>query len=346
MLYNYLPPLAGNFAAFFTSLIIMLACGKKFIAIMHAWQHEGQPIRKDGPKSHLATKKGTPTMGGLLILLSIIVSTLLFTDLNNGISWICLAVLLIFGAAGFYDDYIKVKKHTPNAMTAKIKLLIQFATAFGVAMSAIYIYDNDIIRYVTIIPLIDYPLNLWYFYIPFVMLVIAGSSNAVNLSDGLDGLASGLIIPPFLVFSIVTGIVAYTSYSLPQMQSLSVICSAVIGASLGFLWFNCSPAKIFMGDTGSLSLGALLGTVAVFNKMEILLAIIGIVFVIEALSVMIQVFWYKRTKKRVFLMAPIHHHFEQLGWKETTVVARFVIVSWAASLLGLLMLISSFWRTE
>lgn len=311
---------------------------------MHSWQHEGQPIREDGPKSHLATKKGTPTMGGLLILLSIIISILLFTDITNGISLVCLAVLLIFGLAGFYDDYIKVKKHTPNAMTAKIKLLIQFATAFGVAMFAISLYDNS--KYITIIPIVDYPLNLWYFYIPFVMLVIAGSSNAVNLSDGLDGLASGLVIPPFLVLGIVAGMIGYSSYSLPQMQSLSIICSAVIGACLGFLWFNCSPAKIFMGDTGSLSLGALLGTVAVFNKMEILLAFIGIVFVAEALSVMIQVFWYKRTKKRVFLMAPIHHHFEQKGWKETTVVARFVIISWIASMLGLLMLISSFWRAE
>ncbi len=341
MLYNYLSPFIANFAALFTSLIIMLACGNRFIAKMHAWQHEGQPIREDGPKSHLATKKGTPTMGGLLILFAMIVTALLYCDLTSIYTWICVAILVIFGIAGFSDDYVKVKKHTPNAMTAKVKLIIQFAAALGVALFSVYQY-NGTLRYSTIIPFFDYRLNLWYFYIPFIMVVIAGASNAVNLSDGLDGLASGLAIPSFLAFGIIALILGFGDYGIVPFQNLSIFCSATIGACLGFLWFNCAPAKIFMGDTGSLALGALLGTIAVLEKQELLLAIIGIVFVIEALSVMIQVFWYKRTKKRVFLMAPIHHHFEQLGWKETTVVSRFVIIAWIAAILGLLSLVVSF----
>lgn len=341
MLYNYLNSFSGNFLSFFTALGIMLICGKKFISIMHNWQHEGQPIREDGPKSHLATKKGTPTMGGLLILFAIIVSTLLCANLRNSFTWVCLGVLVVFGAAGFSDDYVKVKKHTPNAMTAKVKLLIQFATALGVAAFAVYQYEPPL-RFTTVIPFFDASLPLWYFYIPFVMIVIAGASNALNLSDGLDGLASGLAIPSFLAFGLIAFLLGFGYYNILPFQNLSVICSATIGACLGFLWFNCSPAKIFMGDTGSLALGALIGTISVLVKQELLLALVGIVFVIEALSVMIQVFWYKRTKKRVFLMAPIHHHFEQLGWKENTVVARFVIVAWIAAILGLLSLVVSF----
>lgn len=339
MLYSFLNPLYADILAFFTALIIMLACGGKFIAVMHAWQHEGQPIRECGPQSHLVSKKGTPTMGGLLILSAVIVSVLLYANLSLGATWVCLGVLTVFGAAGFYDDYIKVKKHTPDAMTAHVKLLIQFAAALGIALFAVDQYQMPL-KYGVIIPYFNITVNLWYFFIPFAMIVIAGASNAVNLSDGLDGLAAGLLIPPFIVLGVIALLIGFGLPDSLPYPSLSVVCAAVIGACAGFLWFNCSPAKIFMGDTGSLSLGALLGTIAVLAKQEILLAVIGFVFVIEALSVMIQVFWYKRTKKRVFLMAPIHHHFEQLGWKETTVVMRFWIIGWIAAVLGLISIIT------
>lgn len=339
MLYNFLNPFFANILAFFTAFAIMLVCGKKFIAVMHAWQHEGQPIRECGPQSHLISKKGTPTMGGLLILTSIIISVLLYANLFLETTWVCIGVLAVFGAAGFYDDYIKVKKHTPDAMTARVKLLIQFAAALGIALFAVDQYQMPL-KYSVIIPYLNITLNLWYFFIPFAMIVIAGASNAVNLSDGLDGLAAGLLIPPFIVLGIITLLIGFGLPDSLPYPSLSIICSAVIGACAGFLWFNCSPAQIFMGDTGSLSLGALLGTVAVLSKQELLLAITGIVFVIEALSVMLQVFWYKRTKKRIFLMAPIHHHFEQLGWKETTVVMRFWIIGWLAAILGLISVIT------
>lgn len=339
MLYSFLNPLYADILAFFTALIIMLACGGKFIAVMHAWQHEGQPIRECGPQSHLVSKKGTPTMGGLLILSAVIVSVLLYANLSLGATWVCLGVLTVFGAAGFYDDYIKVKKHTPDAMTARVKLLIQFAAALGIALFAVDQYQMPL-KYGVIIPYFNITVNLWYFFIPFAMIVIAGASNAVNLSDGLDGLAAGLLIPPFIVLGVIALLIGFGLPDSLPYPSLSVVCAAVIGACAGFLWFNCSPAKIFMGDTGSLSLGALLGTIAVLAKQEILLAVIGFVFVIEALSVMIQVFWYKRTKKRVFLMAPIHHHFEQLGWKETTVVMRFWIIGWIAAVLGLISIIT------
>ncbi|MBR5482668.1 MAG: phospho-N-acetylmuramoyl-pentapeptide-transferase [Alphaproteobacteria bacterium] len=339
MLYSFLNAYTADFLAFFTSLIIMLLCGKKFIKLMRAWQHEGQPIRECGPKSHLETKKGTPTMGGILILASIIISTLLFANLKQGMTWVCLGVMIVFGIAGFIDDYVKVKKHTPNAMTAKVKLLIQFAVAAGVAYFATTQYEAPM-NFSIIVPYLDFPINLWWFYIPFAMVVIAGASNAVNLSDGLDGLAAGLLIPPFMVLGFIALLIGFEYYDFMPFPSLSIICSAVIGACLGFLWFNCSPAQIFMGDTGSLSLGALLGTIAILAKQDLLLAIIGFVFVAEALSVMIQVFWYKRTKTRVFLMAPIHHHFEQKGWKETTVVIRFWVIGWLVAGLGMLAVVS------
>ena len=342
MLHCFLDSFQADILAFFTSLFIMLLCGNRFITFMHAWQHEGQPIRECGPQSHLITKKGTPTMGGVLILLSIIISTLLYADLSAGITWVLLSVIVVFGATGFYDDYIKVKKHTPDAMTAKVKLLIQFSVALVVALFSVSQYPDDPLRFSVLIPSVDFlQINLWYLYIPFIMIVIAGTSNAVNLSDGLDGLAAGLLIPPFLIIGVIAFALGTTYYVV--QPGMSVIASATVGGCLGFLWFNCSPAKIFMGDTGSLALGALLGSMAVLIKQEILLALIGFVFVVETLSVMIQVFWYKRTKKRVFLMAPIHHHFEQLGWKETTVVMRFWIVGWIFAILGAIWLFAPLW---
>ena len=320
-------------AAFLTALAVVLACGGRFIAFLHGCQGLGQPIRENGPQSHLLTKKGTPTMGGILILAAIIVSSLLWCSLSNLFVWLCLAVILVFGATGFADDYVKVKKHTPDAMTAKMKLLLQFVTAFAVVW-LVTANTSENLRFSLVVPYVNRIFDLWWLYLPFAMVVIAGTSNAVNLSDGLDGLAGGLCLTAFSAF----GVIAFTT-AFPESGEVAVVCAAAAGACLGFLWFNSSPAKVFMGDTGSLALGALLGTVAVMTKHEILLAVIGFVFVAEALSVMIQVFWYKRTKKRVFLMAPIHHHFEQLGWKEATVVARFRIVAVVCAVIGLFSLI-------
>lgn len=331
-------------AAFLTALAAVLACGGRFIAFLHGCQGLGQPIRENGPQSHLLTKKGTPTMGGILILAAIIVSSLLWCSLSNLFVWLCLAVILVFGATGFADDYVKVKKHTPDAMTAKMKLLLQFVTAFAVVWLVIADTSENL-RFSLVFPYVNRIFDLWWFYLPFAMVVIAGTSNAVNLSDGLDGLAGGLCLTAFSAFGVIAFTTAFPetvnfrSILIPQCGEVAVVCAAAAGACLGFLWFNSSPAKVFMGDTGSLALGALLGTVAVMTKHEILLAVIGFVFVAEALSVMIQVFWYKRTKKRVFLMAPIHHHFEQLGWKETTVVARFRIVAIVCTVIGLFSLI-------
>lgn len=338
-------PLRG-FLAFFASLFISLACGGKLIGFLHAHQAKGQPIRENGPQSHLLTKKGTPTMGGLLILGSSILSTLLFADWHNSFIWIGIIVLLVYGLTGFVDDYVKVTKQTANAMTAKMKLFLQFSTA----LAAVWVITQSLPeteRFALTIPYFkNLAINLSWFYIPFAMVVIAGTSNAVNLSDGLDGLASGLLIVSFLVFTIIAYIcgtdIALDFYqtSVPQASEITVLCTAVIGGCVGFLWFNAAPAKVFMGDTGSLALGALLGTVAVMTKHEILLAVVGGVFVIEALSVMIQVVYFKKSGgKRFFKMAPIHHHFEQLGWKEINVVVRFWIVAFVLGVIGLSSLI-------
>ncbi len=331
------------FWAFLIPLAIYLFFGGKFIELLRHHQAHGQPIREDGPQSHLA-KKGTPTMGGLLILMASIISVLLFANLYNPLVWICVLVLLVYGFVGFVDDYVKVTKETSNAMSAKMKLFLQFSTALVAVLVTSYFADKEN-RYVLSFPYFkSLAINLSYFYIPLAMVVIVGASNAVNLSDGLDGLAGGLLVIAFLVFLIFAvvcgGSLAQYFYIVPVKgaSEIAIVCAAVIGACVGFLWFNAPPAKVFMGDTGSLALGALLGTISVILKQEILLAIVGGVFVLEALSVMIQVFWYKKTGKRVFLMAPIHHHFEQLGWKETTVVLRFWIVSLFLAVLGLMAL--------
>lgn len=331
-------------AAFFLAVVVSLCCGSKLIEILHHHQAHGQPIREDGPQSHLA-KKGTPTMGGLLILGTSILSILLFANLKNPLVWICILVLLVYGFVGFVDDYVKVTKETSNAMSAKMKLFLQFTTAL-VAVCVTSYFTPEETRYTLSIPYFkSLALNLCYFYIPLAMIVIVGASNAVNLSDGLDGLACGLLVVAFTFFMILAyicgGNLAQYFYITPIVgaSEVAVVCAAVIGGCVGFLWFNAPPAKVFMGDTGSLALGALLGTVAIMVKQEILLAIVGGIFVMEALSVMIQVFWYKRTGKRFFKMAPIHHHFEQLGWKETTVVLRFWIVALLLAVCGSLALI-------
>ena len=355
MLYNFLAafdlsayaPLPLRAAlAFFLAFILSLLCGNRLIEFLHHHQKKGQPIREDGPKSHLLTKQGTPTMGGLLILGSSVLSMLLLADLYNAFVWVCILVLVVYGFVGFADDYVKVTKQTANAMSAKMKLFLQFTTAFA-AVLVITLLTPAPARYVLTFPWFkDLALNLWLFYVPFAMIVIAGASNAVNLSDGLDGLAAGLLSASFAVFMIVAYLCGssmseyFYILPIPHAGEIAVVCAAVIGGCIGFLWFNAAPAKVFMGDTGSLSLGALLGTVAVMVKHEILLAIVGGIFVIEALSVMIQVSYYRYTGgKRFFKMAPIHHHFEQCGWPETRVVIRFWILALLLAIFGLTSLI-------
>ncbi len=357
MLYNFLYPLVKNcdylagwfevstraIIAFFVALIIGLMSGGKLIEFLRHHQKKGQPIRSDGPQSHLS-KAGTPNMGGLLILGSASVAILLLANLLSPMVWVCLVVMWIYGIVGFADDYMKVTKQTANAMTAKMKLVLQFSTAL-IAVGIISYYTPETNRFMLSIPYFkELAIDLWWFYIPFAMVVITGTSNAVNLSDGLDALAGGLLVLSFVVFAIIAFVcgtnVAQYFYvvPLPDMGDVTVVCSAVVGGCVAFLWFNAPPAKVFMGDTGSLSLGALLGTIAVMLKHEIILAIVGGIFVIEAISVMIQVFWYKRTGKRVFKMAPIHHHFEQCGWAETTVVWRFHLVALILAIVGLMAL--------
>lgn len=322
--------------AFICSLVLALSCGGKMIVFLRARQGKGQPIREDGPASHLLNKRGTPTMGGLLILGASIITTLVFAKLNNPFIWIALAVFVIYGFMGFVDDYVKVTKQSSNAMTAKMKLFLQFLTSL-VSVLLISHYTSPDLRFELSFPYLqNITINLWYFYVPFAMIVIAGASNAVNLTDGLDGLASGLLICSFIVFLAVAFCILDFK-PITFAPEIAVLCAAVIGSLLGFLWFNCSPAQIFMGDTGSLALGGLLGVISIMLKSEILLAIVGLVFVIEAISVMIQVTVYKKcNKRRFFLMAPIHHHFEQLGWPETRVVTRFWIIGFILMVVGLL----------
>ena len=330
--------------AFFTALILGLLTGKKFINYMRHHQGKGQPIREDGPKSHLESKKGTPTMGGLLIIGTSLTGTFLWSNLSNPFIWSLLIIYLIYAGIGFADDYVKVTKNSSNAITGPHRLMMEFAASL-VSIAIISYFTAEEQRFALTIPYFkDWLINLSWFYVPFAMFVIVGTANSVNLSDGLDGLASGLCVIAFAAFAAImfaTGLSADTN--LLNHNTLTaetvVLIASVIGGCIAFLWFNGHPAEIFMGDTGSLALGGLLGTIAVAGKQEILLAIIGGIFVIEALSDIIQVFWYKRTKRRVFLMAPIHHHFEQLGWKETKVVMRFWIVGTLLAALGLLTLL-------
>lgn len=327
------------------SLFIVLISGNKVISLLHAHQLKGQPIREDGPQSHLLSKKGTPTMGGIMILGAALISICLFGDLHSPAIWVGCGVLIIYGFIGFADDYLKVKRQSSNAMTAKMKLVLQFLTA----LAAIIIISFDTperYRFILNIPYFNWQLNIGWLYIIFAMIVIAGASNGVNLSDGLDGLAAGLLCMSYIVFTIFAYVIALSldiQASLPVIpfaEEVAVMCSALIGSCLGFLRFNIKPAKVFMGDTGSLALGAFLGVVAVMLKQEIILAIAGFVFVGESLSVMIQVYYFKITHgKRFFKMAPIHHHFEQSGWSEPKVVRSFWLAGLLFSLIGLLALI-------
>ncbi len=324
-------------AALLTALVIGLFIGPRFITMLRTKQGKGQPIREDGPQSHLA-KRGTPTMGGLMILISLVVSMLLWMDLKDPFVWACLAVTLGFGVIGFLDDFDKVTKRSTKGVSSKVRLIAEFAVA-GVA-AWIIVQHTGTNLYVPFLPNTYIPLS--YAYYPFAAFVIVGAGNAVNLTDGLDGLATMPVIiaaGAFAIIAYLTGRVDYTHYlgipHVPGAGELAILCAGIMGAGLGFLWFNAPPAAVFMGDTGSLALGGALGAIAVAAHHEIVLAIIGGLFVMEAASVIIQVFFYKRTGKRVFKMAPIHHHFEQKGWAEPTVVIRFWIVSIILALIGL-----------
>lgn len=324
-------------ASIATALLLGLIIGPRFIGWLRVRQGKGQPIRTDGPQSHLA-KRGTPTMGGLMILTALSVSLLLWMDLSNAYVWACLFVTLGFGMIGFLDDYDKVRKASTAGVSGRVRLLGEFAIA-GVA-SWIIVSQSGTQLYVPFLSWI-HP-DLGYFYILFAAFTIVAFGNAVNLTDGLDGLASMPVIIASLAFMVIvylTGNAKFATYlgipHVPGSGELSIFCGAIVGAGLAFLWFNAPPAAVFMGDTGSLALGGALGTIAVTAHHELVLGIIGGLFVIEALSVIIQVFFYKRTGKRVFKMAPIHHHFEQLGWAEPTVVIRFWIIAFVLALAGL-----------
>lgn len=355
MLYNLLFPYADAFpilnvfkyitfrtgGAILTSLIISFAFGERFIRWLKSQQAEGQPIRTDGPESHLLTKKGTPTMGGGLILLALLISTLLWADMTNQYIWITLGVTLSFGALGAYDDYMKLTKRSSDGISGRMKLLCQLLVSLA-ATTLITIYAAKD-PYTLVLPLIkDYAIHLGWFFFIFAPVVMIGASNAVNLTDGLDGLA----IVPVMMTAASLGLIAYLVghatfsgylqlHHIAHAGELSVLCGALVGAGLGFLWFNAPPAKVFMGDTGSLAVGGTLGVMSVIIKHELVLAIIGGLFVVEAVSVMIQVGYFKLTRKRIFLMAPIHHHFEKKGWAEATVVVRFWIISAILALIGL-----------
>jgi phospho-N-acetylmuramoyl-pentapeptide-transferase len=334
-LFRYITFRAGGATA--TALFLGLLIGPKFIGWLRIRQGKGQPIRADGPQTHLS-KRGTPTMGGLMILTSITVSMLLWMDFSNTYLWACLFITVAFGLIGFLDDYDKVTKRSHKGVSARTRLLAEFLVA-GIGC-AVITYGSGTELY---IPFYNGPVvDLGPFYIVFAAFVVVAFGNAVNLTDGLDGLATMPVIIAalaFLVISYLVGNAVFSAYlGIPHtlgVGDLTVLCSAIVGAGLAFLWFNAPPAAVFMGDTGSLALGGALGAIAVSTRHEIVLGIVGGIFVVEAMSVIIQVFFYKRTGKRVFKMAPIHHHFEQLGWSEPTVVIRFWIISFVLALAGL-----------
>jgi phospho-N-acetylmuramoyl-pentapeptide-transferase len=338
-LFRYITFRTGGATA--TALFFVFFFGPKIIAALRLKQGKGQPIRLDGPQSHLLTKKGTPTMGGLMILSGLIVATLLWANLANPYIWIVLLVMTGFGLIGFYDDFLKVTRQTHNGFSGRVRLLLE--SIIAVAACGMMMWVGGTYTTGLALPMINgFAFDLGLFFLVFGPFVIVAAGNAVNLTDGLDGLA----IVPVMIAAATFGIIAYLAGNaifstylginfVPGAGELAVVVGAVIGAGLGFLWFNAPPAQIFMGDTGSLALGGLLGTIAVAVKHEIVLAIVGGLFVLEALSVIVQVFSFKMTGRRIFRMAPIHHHFEQLGWSEPQVVVRFWIIAFALALVGL-----------
>ncbi|WP_149140836.1 phospho-N-acetylmuramoyl-pentapeptide-transferase [Gemmobacter caeruleus] len=338
-LFRYITFRAG--AAFFTALIFGFLFGRPLINLLRRKQGKGQPIRDDGPASHFS-KAGTPTMGGLLILSALVVSTLLWARLDTPYVWIVLLVTLGFGLIGFADDYAKVTKQNTKGVSGRVRMLLGLMIAALAAYAAARFHPEALTNQLALPLFKDALLNLGWFFVPFGMIVVVGAANAVNLTDGLDGLAIGPVMiaaGTFGAIAYVVGNVNFADYlgvhSVPGTGELLVFSAALIGGGLGFLWYNAPPAAVFMGDTGSLALGGALGAIAVCTKHEIVLAIVGGLFVVEALSVIIQVAYFKRTGRRVFLMAPIHHHFEKKGWAEPQIVIRFWIISLILALIGL-----------
>ncbi len=357
MLFNLLPPLADEFIFFnlfryltfrsggavVTALVITFLVGPFVIRWLKRKQGEGQPIRSDGPESHLTTKVGTPTMGGFLILLALCTSTLLWADLTNGFVWAILYITIGFGTIGFADDILKLTRRSSKGLPSRFKLLAQFVIGAVAVLWLVQLSPEGIQTHLAIPFLKNVMLDLgWFFFVVFAVLVLVGSSNAVNLTDGLDGLA---IVPVmiaagcFALISYLVGNSVYADYLqihyVAGTGELAVFCGALIGASLGFLWFNAPPAMVFMGDTGSLACGGALGGISIITKHELVLAIVGGLFVLEAVSVIVQVASFKLTGRRVFRMAPLHHHFEKKGWAEPTIVIRFWIIASILALAGL-----------
>ena len=337
--FNFLTVRTG--LAVITAMIIVFLIGDKFINFFSSKQITN-PIRSDGPKDHLIKKIGTPTLGGVLILIGLFTGVFLWADLLNPYNWLLIFITLSFGILGAFDDYKKIKNNNSSGVSSKFKILSQiFLALLGVSFFIYFVDYQDITN-------LYFPffknliINLGWFFIPFSVFVIIGSSNAVNLTDGLDGLATVpviLVAGCFAFISYVTGNIVFSDYlQIPYIEGtgeVAIFCGAIIGSCLGFLWFNAPPAKIFMGDTGSLALGGSLGAVGIITKHEIVLAITGGLFVLEAVSVMVQVISFKLTGKRIFRMAPIHHHFEKKGWPESTVVIRFWIISIILAMIGL-----------
>ena len=339
-LFRYITFRAGG--AFFTALIFGFIFGQPLINMLRKKYQHGQPIREDGPQSHIETKAGTPTMGGLLILAALTLSTLLWARLDNPYVWLVLGVTVCFGLIGFADDWAKVSRNNTAGVPGKIRLAAGFAIACAAALVAAQLHPEDLSNHLAFPVFKDVLLDMGWMFIPFAMIVIVGSANAVNLTDGLDGLA----IMPVMIAAATLGAIAYavgrvdfTEYLdvhyVPGTGELLIFSAGLIGGGLGFLWYNAPPAAVFMGDTGSLALGGALGAIAVTTKHEIVLAIVGGLFVAEAVSVIVQVAYFKMTGKRVFLMAPIHHHYEKRGWAEPQIVIRFWIISLILALIGL-----------
>jgi len=339
-LFRYLTFRSGG--ALVTALVISFWAGPRIIAWLKSTQIDGQPIRSDGPEDHLVRKRGTPTMGGFLILLALIVSTLLWVDLANVYVWIALVVTMACGGIGFIDDLEKLTKHSSRGISSRMKFLLQLLIG-GIAAAAVMRAAPEPLAGMLAVPFAkNFMIDLGWLFVPFGMIVVAGFSNAVNLTDGLDGLA---IVPAMIaagVFALIAYLVGNLIFSnylqihhVPGAGELCVFCAGLVGAGLGFLWFNAPPAMVFMGDTGSLAIGGALGAVSLVTKHELVLVIVGGLFVLETVSVIVQVASFRLTGRRVFRMAPLHHHFEKKGWQEPTIVIRFWIIASILAIAGL-----------
>ncbi|MDP6351700.1 MAG: phospho-N-acetylmuramoyl-pentapeptide-transferase [Alphaproteobacteria bacterium] len=356
MLYNILAPLSDEFGLFnlfryvtfrtggaiMTALVVSFLIGPAMIRWLKVRQGNGQPIRDDGPEWHLTAKVGTPTMGGFLILIAVTLSTLLWANLSNQFVWIVLLVTLGFGMVGCADDYIKVIRQHHSGLPGRIKLGVQLLVGAVATIWVMNALPTELASGISIPFFKSVLINFGWMFVPFAVLVMVGASNAVNLTDGLDGLAIVPIMIAAACFGIISYLVGHSVFAnylhvnfVPGTGELAVFCGALVGASLGFLWFNAPPAMVFMGDTGSLSAGGALGVISVITKHELVLAIVGGLFVLEAVSVIVQVVSYKTTGRRVFRMAPLHHHFEKKGWREATIVIRFWIIASILALAGL-----------